>query len=133
MIVKSVLAMILTAGLAAGTVTAAERAAHIMRMDDIDAARYDIEDGAAAKSAEQVQKGTTAVGDLLRAERAYFVRGGAEDATAALDKTVGIVRDIDAAAKAGDFATVSARYADLQASCTTCHDLKADDRIKVEG
>ena len=131
MIVKGALALVLVAAAAGASVTSAERTAHLARMDEIAGLQFDIEDALGTKSGPGLAAGTSKMRDALVAERAYWAKARVPDASATLETAVRLVEAIAAASAAGDIVGARAGFESLGATCVTCHELKADDRVTV--
>jgi hypothetical protein len=131
MLVKSVLAVVMAA--LVGSVTAAERAAHIERMDTAAEAQLDAQDAFTAKSGPMATAAADKLIAMLVAEKPYWDKADIAEASAILATTLGHAQAMRTAATAGDLAAAQASFEAMSTACSACHDQKFDDKTPVKG
>jgi hypothetical protein len=108
---------------AAGVFTAAELDAHRKWMDDAQDRKDDIREALAAKDRAKLLAGVKAMDGLTAREQAFWARTNIQQAKDLAVRNRKESQALLVAAKAGRFDEAEKAFAQLEKTCTACHDL----------
>jgi membrane carboxypeptidase/penicillin-binding protein len=132
MIHKLVCLCLVATSFAIASVTADEVASHKERMDTAEDLKADLKDALDAGSAAKAGQSADELTKVLEQEEQYWIKTKLDDAIKLAQINMADSKQIATDAKAGKIDDAKTVYKQLQKTCTECHGLHPDQRVKPE-
>ena len=132
MIHKLVCLCLVATSFAIASVTASEVASHKERIDTAEDLKADLKDALDAGSAAKAGQSADELTKVLEQEEQYWIKTKLDDAIKLAQINMADSKQIATDAKAGKIDDAKTVYKQLQKTCTECHGLHPEQRVKPE-
>jgi siderophore synthetase component len=132
MIRKLVCLCLAATSLAIASVAAGDVASHKERMDTAEDLKADLKDALDAGFAAKAAQSADDLTKILEQEEQYWIKTKLDDAIKLAKTNVSDSKQISADAKAGKIDDAKTVYKQLEKTCTECHGLHPEQRVKPE-
>lgn len=132
MVRKLVCLCLAATSFALASVTAGEVASHKERMDTAEDLKADLKDALEAGSAAKAGRSADELTKVLQQEEQYWIKTKLDDAIELAKTNLSDATQIAADAKAGKIDDAKIVYKQLEKTCTDCHSLHPEQRVKPE-
>jgi membrane carboxypeptidase/penicillin-binding protein len=132
MIHKLVCLCLVATSFAIASVTAGEVASHKERMDTAEDLKADLKDALDAGSAAKAGQSADELTKVLEQEEQYWIKTKLDDAIKLAQINMADSKQIATDAKAGKIDDAKTVYKQLEKTCTDCHGLHPEQRVKPE-
>jgi cytochrome c553 len=121
-----------SASLAIASVTASDVASHKNRMDTVEDLKANIKDALDANSGPKTIQSANELTALMEQEEQYWIKTQLDDVVKLIEANLAASKLIATDAKAGHIDDAKQAYKQLATTCTECHDLHPEKRVKQE-
>jgi cytochrome c556 len=121
---------IISIGTAIPTAVIAQSPEWAMKMDGAQEAKDDLMDAVDAKSGPKAAEATSKIAKILQETKTFWAAQNMADVVKTADDAIAAANEMSKVAASGKMDNAKAAYEKLNTSCSLCHDLHAESRLK---